>query len=78
MRLRIFPLALIAIGTGLLLGKLGIVPTEALRYAVHTWWPLGLIAIGAAMLAVPRGACGHHRRCGTRDQPPLEGPGTAA
>jgi len=78
MRFRIFPIALIAVGTGLLLGKLGIVPTEALRDVVHTWWPLVLVALGAAMLAVPRGACGHRGRCGSREQPPLEGPGATA
>lgn len=64
MRFRILPVALITLGVGLLLGKLGIVPPDVLRELVHTWWPLLLIALGGAMLAIPRGACGHRRLCG--------------
>jgi hypothetical protein len=64
MRFRILPVALITVGVGLLLGKLGIVPPDVLRELVHSWWPLLLIALGGAMLAMPRGACGHRRPCG--------------
>lgn len=82
MRFRIFPVVLIAVGSGLLLGKLGIVPPDVLRDFVHTWWPAGLVALGGAMLVMPRGACGrhhgHHDRCGARRDTPAEGSGTAA
>ncbi len=63
MRFRLFPTALIVLGVTLLLANLGIVPKEELREFFHTWWPLLLVALGAAMLMRPRGACGH-RRCG--------------
>lgn len=81
MRFRFFPVALIAVGGGLLLGKLGVVPPELLREVVHTWWPLLLIGAGAAMLALPRGSCGHssrHGRCGSGRHGPAEGSDTPA
>ena len=35
-------------------------------------WPMLLVGFGAAMLLMPRGACGH-RRCGPRrDEPPVK------
>ena len=69
MRLRIFPIALIVLGVTLLLGNLGIVPKEEIRYFVHTWWPLLLVVFGSAMLLLPRGVC-MHRVCRPRhDQP---------
>lgn len=78
MRFRIFPIVLIAVGVGLLLGKLGIVPPEVLREFVHTWWPLALIALGGALLAFPRGACGHRHHCGERREAPPAGPASPA
>lgn len=77
MRFRILPVALIAVGVGLLLGKLGIVPPDVLRELVHTWWPLLLVALGGAMLAMPRGACGHHGHLGKHGRcgaPPADEP----
>ena len=72
MRLRFLPVALIVLGVTLLLGNLGIVPKEEIRYFFHTWWPLLLVGFGAAMLLMPRGACGY-RRCGPRrDEPPVK------
>ena len=61
MRFRIFPIVLIALGSGLLLTKLGVLPGEEVRLLLHTWWPALLIALGAAMLLSPRKACGHWR-----------------
>ncbi len=73
MRFRFLPVALIVLGVTLLLGNLGIVPKEEIRYFFHTWWPLLLVGFGAAMLLLPRGACGH-RRCGPRRDEPPAGP----
>ena len=61
MRFRIFPIVLIALGSGLLLTKLGILPGEEIRLLLHTWWPTLLIALGAAMLLSPRKGCSHWR-----------------
>ena len=72
MRLRFLPVALIALGVTLLLGNVGIVPKQEIRDFFHTWWPMLLVGFGAAMLLMPRGACGH-RRCGPRrDEPPVK------
>ena len=68
MRFRLLPAFLIALGAALLLGNLGIVPKEEIRMFFHTWGPLLLVGLGAAMLRLPRGRCGHHRRGG----PPRE------
>jgi Domain of unknown function (DUF5668) len=43
--------ALLSIGTIVLLMNLGIVESNLLR----TWWPLALIALGAAKLFIRRG-----------------------
>jgi hypothetical protein len=69
MRLRILPIALIVLGMTLLLGNLGIVPKEEIRYLIHTWWPLLLIGFGATMLLLPRGAS-RHRICQSRHESP--------
>lgn len=72
MRFRFFPVALIVLGVTLLLGNLGIVPKEEIRQFFHTWWPLLLVAVGSAMLLLPRGAC-RHRHCEPRrDEPPTK------
>ena len=72
MRVRFFPVALIVLGVTLLLGNLGIVPKEEIRYFFHTWWPLLLVGFGTAMLLLPRGAC-RHRHCEPRhDEPPVK------
>lgn len=76
MRLRIFPIALIILGVTLLLGNLGIVPKEEIRYFFHTWWPLLLVAFGGAMLLLPRGAC-RHRICRSRHDEPSTKAGPA-
>ncbi len=68
MRFRLLPAFLIALGLALLLGNLGIVPKEDIRIFFHTWWPLLLVGLGAAMLLLPRGRCGHHRRCGRSER----------
>ncbi len=65
MRLRIFPIALIVLGVTLLLGNLGIVPRDEIRHFIHAWWPLLLVAVGSAMLLLPRGSC-RHRSCQPR------------
>ncbi len=76
MRFRLLPAFLIVLGVTLLLGNLGIVPKEDIRMFFHTWWPMLLVGLGAAMLLLPRGRCGHHRRCGPpREGPPAVGPG---
>lgn len=62
MHFRIFPILLIAFGSGLLLTKLGVLPGAEMRELFHTWWPALLVALGASMLLRPRGACGHWRR----------------
>ncbi len=72
MRFRIFPIVLIALGSGLLLTKLGILPGEEIRLLLHTWWPALLIALGSGMLLFPRERCGHWRErhgCHTRRDP---------
>ena len=73
MRLRILPMALIVLGTTLLLGNLGIVPKEEIRYFVHTWWPLLLVGVGASMLLLPRGACRHRFGQSRHESPSAEG-----
>lgn len=76
MRLRIFPIVLIVLGVTLLLGNLGIVPKEEIRYLLHTWWPLLLVAFGSAMLLLPRDVR-RHRICQPRlDESPTK-PGPA-
>jgi len=76
MRLRIFPIVLIALGLILLLGNLEIVPKEEIRHLFHTWWPLLLVGFGSAMLLLPRGVR-RHRICQSRyDEPPSK-PGPA-
>jgi hypothetical protein len=72
MRLRIVPIALIALGVTLLLGNLGIVPKEEIRYFVHTWWPLLLVVFGSAMLLLPRGTCRHRICQPRRDEPSVK------
>lgn len=76
MRLRIFPIALIILGVTLLLGNLGIVPKEEIRYFFHTWWPLLLVVFSSAMLLLPRGSCSH-RICRPRDDEPSAKTGAA-
>lgn len=72
MRFRIVPVALIVLGVTLLLGNLGIVPKEELRYFFHTWWPLLLVGFGSAMLLMPRGACRHRHGEPRRDETPAK------
>lgn len=57
MRFRIFPVLLIAFGSGLLLTKLGFLPGAEMRELFHTWWPALLVALGVSMLLFPRQGC---------------------
>ncbi|MBT0961208.1 LiaI-LiaF-like domain-containing protein [Denitromonas iodatirespirans] len=68
MRPRLFPFLLIGVGTVFLLANLGVLPAQALREAVATFWPLILIALGVAALFGRHRHCGRHRaaRCGTQ------------
>ncbi|MBI4986718.1 MAG: hypothetical protein HZC24_15585 [Rhodocyclales bacterium] len=76
MRFRIFPVVLVVLGVTLLLGNLGIVPREEIRYFIHTWWPLLLVGIGAGMLLLPKGYC-RQRHCGSRHEDPPAASGSA-
>lgn len=51
MRRMLWPLILILLGVLFLLHNLGVLPLGALKQLLATWWPLILIAIGAAALA---------------------------
>jgi len=76
MRFRIFPLVLVVLGVTLLLGNLGIVPREEIRYFILTWWPLLLVGIGAGMLLLPKSYC-RQRHCGSRREDPPAAAGSA-
>ncbi len=64
MRFRILPVLLIAIGLGVLLGNLGVIPATDVREFMRVWWPAFLIAIGVAALLRPRHHWHHHRHDG--------------
>lgn len=60
--MRIFPIALIAIGVLFLLRNLGVIPHDV----GHTWWPLILIVVGvAAFFRCPR-RCKSKACCGDK------------
>ena len=59
-RMRLVPLALIAVGVLFLLANLGVLPAAAVHEMFATWWPLIPLGLGIAALA------GRHRGCRMR------------
>ena len=60
-RMRLFPLLLIALGTLFLLANLGVLPLDGVREMFSTWWPLIPIGVGVA-LSVRHGGGGCRMR----------------